>query len=86
MTNLLFIITVITTNWVSNGDWKRESGTNWVSQTQLVVTNIYACEVVTVTNKTLVKRLEGSTTNAPTRWTLSGIPSLPPLPGAFRKE
>ena len=88
VTNLFPVITlisVITTNWINNGDFKRESGTNFVKQRQLIVTNVYVEEVTLCTNRTRYKRTESSQTNAPTRWTPAGLPPLPPVPGAIEK-
>lgn len=88
MTNsfpILTLITVLTTNWVNNGDFKRESGTNWIAQRQVVVTNTYVQEVALCTNRTLYKRTESAQTNAPVRWTRAAPPPLPTLPGQFEK-
>jgi hypothetical protein len=82
MTNLVFLVSVITTNWVNNGDFKREGGTNYVRQTQSILTTMYVVEVQWCTNQTFYKRTESVQTNAPTRWTLSASP----LPGSPSKE
>jgi hypothetical protein len=77
MTNLLFVI-VVTTNWVNlAGDFKRESGTNYVRQTQVVQTNIFVEEVTLCTNRTHFKMIQG--TGGPVRWQSVNLP--PGVPG-----
>ena len=78
MTNLFFL-SVVLTNWISvSGDFKRESGTNYVKQVQLIQTNTYVVEVVLCTNRTLYK--QSSSTNGPTRWVVQPMVNLPPPP------
>jgi hypothetical protein len=77
MTNLLFVI-VVTTNWVNfGGDFKRENGTNFVKQVQVVQTNIFVEEVMLCTNRTHYKTIQG--TNGPARWQVAPLP--PGVPG-----
>ncbi len=56
MTNTFFIVTVVLTNWVNNGDYKHEMGTNFVKQAQVVSTNVYLEMIVVTTNRTLLKQ------------------------------
>ena len=77
MTNL-FLVTLIVTNWVDTGDWKREGGTNYVKQRMVLETNVLALEVVSCTNRTLIKSVD-SGTNGPTVWRVVA-PMLPALP------
>ena len=80
MTNfpMLFLMTVISTNWISNGDFKRESGSNYIGQRLVVQTNIFTVEVNLCTNRTLYSSTQG--TNGPTRWTPAQGLTPPPLP------
>lgn len=81
------------TNWVSfQGDFKRENGTNYVRQwADQIGTNTFRDEVIPVitykTNRTAIgsSRSLFSSTNAPTQWTPSGLPPLPPTPGVPTK-
>ena len=75
MTNIL-IMAVVLTNWVNNGDFKREGGTNWVGQRLVCLTNVYAMEITLCTNKTLIKEGDFST-NGPTRWQPVAAPMVP---------
>lgn len=83
MTNFPFIalLTLVSTNWINiPGDFKRESGTNWVKQQFVLSTNVYVIEVTLCTNRTLYSSTQG--TNGPTRWMLA----MPPLPNTMTKE
>jgi hypothetical protein len=82
MTNTyIALITLITTNWVNfAGDMKRESGTNYIRQRLVILTNTYVEEVTLCTNRTLYRSDRG--TNGPTRW----LPIGPPVPGQMGKE
>jgi hypothetical protein len=83
MTNHLFLLSVVLTNWVSNGDWKREHGTNYVGEQLQVVTNVYIIEVMLCTNRTIV-RMGQPSTNGPTRWVTPV--DLLMFPGQFQKQ
>ncbi len=66
MTNQFLVVTVVLTNWWANGDYKREGGTNFVKQAQVVSTNVYLETIVVTTNRTLLKQDYGSTNTI--RW------------------
>lgn len=80
----LALVTVVSTNWVNfSGDVKREGGTNYVRQQQVIQTNVYVQEVMLCTNRTLYKTEHG--TNGPIRWEPLAPMIPPPLPGQFTK-
>ena len=88
MTNTIALVTLIATNWVGlpGGDFRRESGTNYVRQQMVLTTNVYAEEVFLCTNRTLIKRTD-SGTNGPVEWRmLSPMLLPPPLPGGRTRE
>lgn len=78
------LVTLILTNWVPvNGDFKRESGTNYVRQRMVLMTNVYVEEVMLCTNRTLIKSVSG--TNGPVRWQALDFRVPLPLPGQMEK-
>ena len=83
MTNLIILVSVVTTNWVNfPGDFKREDGTNYVRQYFMVQTNTFIEEISMCTNRTLFKQTTG--TNGPVRW--SPVSQITPLPGIPGKQ
>ncbi len=87
MTNslpLITLVTLISTNWVNiPGDFRRESGTNYTQQRQLVFETNYVQQVTLCTN--LVPYKWKQETNSPTRWHPVQNLTPPPLPGQFEK-
>lgn len=87
MTNafpIISLVTLISTNWVPiPGDFRRESGTNFVKQRQVIVTNVFIEEVSLCTNRTIYKQSQG--TNGAVRWQVVEPVTPPPLPGQFTK-
>lgn len=82
MTNIL-LVTLVLTNWVDiPGDFKREGGTNYMRQQQVIQTNVFALEIVLCTNRTLIKSTD-SGTNGPVQWNLRSQPT--PLPVRTRE-
>jgi len=82
----LALVTLVSTNWVNiPGDWKREGGTNFLSQRLTVTTNVYVQEVTLCTNRTHYSTTESDPTNGPVRWVVSVPDNPPPLPGQFTK-
>lgn len=81
------------TNWINfHGDVKRENNTNYVHRwADQIGTNVFREEVIPMivykTNRTAIgsSRVLFSATNAPTEWTPSGLPPLPPTPGVPTK-
>ena len=84
MTNLVYLTTILVTNWVATGDVKRERGTNYVQLQQIVTTQTMIEEVSFCTNRTIYK-VGASLTNG-SKWELRSSqflfpPPLPPAPG-----
>ncbi len=78
MTNLISIVFLVTTNAITvSGDFKRESGTNFVKQASVSLTNVWIEEYHICTNRTLLRQDYGPT-NA-IRWTPVSTP--PGTPG-----
>ncbi len=78
MTNLIYLTTLVLTNWVSvPADFKTEDGTNYVKERFTVSTNVFVEEVTLCTNRTLYKVTSGDKTNI-MRWVQRTVP--PPLP------
>ena len=83
-TNTIYLLSVVLTNWQNiPGDFRREGGTNYLRQQQVVSTNLYVVEVVLCTNRTLYRHTEA--TNGPVRWEPVSIGTMPALPGVLEK-
>lgn len=78
-TNLVLLI-IVSTNWMNiAGDWKRESGTNYVKQRLLVTTNTWLVETKICVTSNLVRHVQS--TNGPVKWEAVGPLAFPPLSG-----
>ncbi len=81
MTNLVILLTVVSTNWqIIPGDFHREGGTNMVHQHQMVSTNAILIQTYTCTNRLATTEV-GSAKSGLTRWV-----ATPDVPGQPRKE
>lgn len=79
MTNSIALLILVSTNWVGvGGDWKRESGTNYVKQRQVVSTNTWLVETRICVTSNMVHQAQS--TNGPVRWEPVGVFAVPPLP------
>lgn len=78
MTNLIYLSTLLVTNWVATGDSKRENGTNYVQLRAVITQQTLIEEVSLCTNRTIYK-VQPAITNG-RKWQIGSPPYLPPLP------
>lgn len=78
-TNMLFLLTVASTNKVAvPGEWLRSVGTNYSLMREVVSTNVYAVTVQLCTNRVNVSHSD-SGTNGPAKW--EAVTMVPVVPG-----